>query len=130
AAGCCARVAVGVRARRARMGRAQPAGRVAAAVALIRGWTDLAAVVLVAHPLPVAAGCRARVAVAVRARRAVLRKQVRLHAHPDLRTGPADLATGRRARVAVGLRAWRARLPRPLPRGRVAAVVALIRAGT
>src|SRR5438876_4046955 len=78
-------VVVGVRARRARLRRALPGGRVATLVALIRGRTDLGAVVLVAHPLPVAARRRARVAVGVRTRRAVLRKQVRLHAHPETR---------------------------------------------
>src|SRR5204862_525646 len=125
-----ARVAVGVRARRARLRRALPARRVAALVALIRGRTDLAAVVLVAHALAVAARRRARVAVAVRARRAVRREQVRLHAHPQLSIGPADLAARRRARVAVRVRARRARLRRALPARRVAALVALIRAWT
>src|SRR5439155_3854690 len=110
--------------------RALPAGRVAASVALIRGRTDLAAVVLVAHPLPVAARRRARVAVAVRARRAVLGQQVRLHAHPELGIGAADLAARRRARVAVRVRARRARLRRAQPAGRVAALVALIRGRT
>src|SRR5207248_6765923 len=97
----------------------------AALVALIRAWTDLAAVVLVAHPLPVAARRRARVAVAVRARRAVLREHVRLHAHPELGIGPADLAARRRARVPVAVRARRAPLRRAVPARRVAAVVAL-----
>src|SRR5439155_1493185 len=131
-----ARVAVGVRARRARLRRALPAGRVAPLVALIRGRTDLAAVVLVAHPLPVAARRRAGVAVGVRARRAVLGKQVRLHAHPNARRDCgrirhawdlAQLAPRRRARVAVGVRARRADVRRlTRPGGRVAAQVALI----
>src|SRR5207302_2017528 len=123
-------VAVRVRAGRARLRRALPARRVAALVALIRAWTDLAAVVLVAHPLPVAPCRRARVAVAVRTRRAVRRKHVRLHAHPDLAIGAADLATGRRARVAVRVRAGRARLLPTPPLFRSAALVALIRAWT
>src|SRR5207247_3494825 len=111
-------------ARRAHLRRALPAGRVAALVALIRGWTDLAVVVLVAHPLRVAPRRRARVTVAVRARRAVLRKQVPLHAHPEVR---AQLAPRRRARVAVDVRAWRADVRRlTRPGGRVAAQVALI----
>src|SRR5207247_655009 len=119
-----ARVAVGVPARRAHLRRALPAGRVTALVALLRGRTDLAAVVLVAQPLPVAPRRRARVTVAVRARRAVLRKQVRLHAHPEVR---AQLAPRRRARVAVDVRAWRADVRRlTRPGGRVAAQVALI----
>src|SRR5205823_5966042 len=114
----------------ARLRRALPAGRVAALVALIRAWTDLAAVVLVAHPLPVAARRRARVAVAVRARRAVRREHVRLHAHPQLGIGPADLTACRRARVLLGALPICARLRRALPAGRVAALVALIRAWT
>src|SRR5205814_9220095 len=100
------RVAVAVRARGARLRRALPAGRVAALVALIRAWTDLAAVVLVAHALPVAARRRARVAVAVRARRAVRREQVRLHAYPELGIGRADLAARQLGRAAGRVRAW------------------------
>src|SRR5205814_10548205 len=106
------------------------AGRSPDARAAIAACQGPHPVVLVARPLPVAAGRRARVAVAVRTRRAVRRKQVRLHAHPELGIGAADLATGRRARVAVRVRAWRARLRRAQPAGRVAAPVALIRAWT
>src|SRR5207249_4449038 len=84
AAGERAHVAVRVRARRAHLRRALAAGRVAAAVALIRGRTRPARVVLVAHARAVAARRRARVAVAVRARHAVVLEHVVLHAHPEL----------------------------------------------
>src|SRR5205823_6977774 len=98
------------RAPRDRLPRVLSAGRVAALVALIRARTDLAAVVLVAHALPVAPRRRARVAVGVRARRAVLRKQVRLHAHPEARAQLAARQTGRAARRAGAVLALRAHL--------------------
>src|SRR5205823_5505496 len=119
-------VAVRVRARRAHLRRTFAAGRVAAAVALIRGRTRLAHVVLVAHARAGTASRRAGVAVAVRARRAVARERVRLHAHPQLGIARADLAARERAHVAVRVRARRARLRRALATGRIAAPVALI----
>src|SRR2546428_1110771 len=61
-----------------------------------------------------------------RSRRAVRRKHVRLHAHPELRIGRADLAACRRARVAVAVRARCAGLRRALPDRGVAHVCALI----
>src|SRR5205823_5902095 len=66
-----ARVAVRVVARRARVREALAVRGVAAVGALVGAWRELAVVVLVARALPVAACRRARVAVAVRARRAV-----------------------------------------------------------
>src|SRR5205807_483446 len=119
-------VAVRVRARRAHLRRTLAAGRVAAAVALIRGRTRLGHVVLVAHARAVAARRRTGVAVAVRAWRAVGRERVRLHAHPQLGIARADLAARDRAHVAVRVRARRARLRRALATGRIAAPVALI----
>src|SRR5205823_7017086 len=92
-------------------------------------------VVLVAHARAVAARRRARVAVRVRTRRAVLRKQVRLHTDPNVRRdcGTHDawnlgqLAPRRRARVVVRVRARRALRLRRARSGRLlAAEVALV----
>src|SRR5207247_1047270 len=121
-----ARVAVGVPVRRAPLRRALPAGRVTALVALIRGLTDLAAVVLLTQRSPDPARRRARVAIAVRARRAVRGKHVRLHAHPQLGIARADLAARRRACVAVGVCSRRAYFCRALPSCRVADSVTML----
>src|SRR5204862_147 len=96
----------------------------------IRTLLAVALVVLVADPLAVAARRRAGLTVGVRARRAVAREHVRLHAHPQLGIGRADLAARDRAHVAVRVPARRARLRRALAAGRVAAPVALIGART
>src|SRR5204862_311632 len=96
----------------------------------IRTLLAVALVVLVADPLAVAARRRAGLTVGRRARRAVARERVRLHAHPELGIGRADLAARDRAHVTVRVRARRARLRRALAGGRVAAPVALIGART
>src|SRR5205823_10635466 len=90
----------------------------------------LAHVVLVAHARAVAARRRARVAVGVRARHAVVLEHVVLHTHPELGIGRAQLAARDRADVAVRVRARRAHLRRTFAAGRVAAAVALIRGRT
>src|SRR5207248_685402 len=87
-------------------------------------------VTLIADALAVAARRRAGVVVAVRAGRAVRRRHVRLHAHPEVGIGRADLTARERTHVSARLLPPRARLRRARAVAGVADALALTVART
>src|SRR5205814_8814493 len=107
------------RARRALVRGALAAGGVAAPGGRVVALTRRGHVILVADARAVAACRRARVAVTVRAGRAVGRERVRLHAYPGGRIPRARLAARDRAHVVVAVRARLAGLRRPHAGARV-----------